>query len=59
MPCEDGTVSREQRPEADVNIEFAKTSKFATAAQGLAWALRAANEKYATDYPAAGAKLKP
>jgi hypothetical protein len=53
MPRADGTVSPEQRPEADVNIEFQVTSKFAEAAQKLAWAFEAANEKYATDYPAA------
>ena len=52
MPREDGTVSKEQRPEADVNIEFASTSKFSQQAQALAWAFYAANEKYATDYPA-------
>jgi peptidase M28-like protein len=52
MPREDGTVSKEQRPEADVNIEFQSTSKMAADAQKLAWALHAANEKYATDYPA-------
>jgi hypothetical protein len=53
MPLADGTLPKEQRPEADVNIEFAKTSKFAAEAQALAWVLHAANEKYATDYPAA------
>jgi hypothetical protein len=53
MPRSDGTVSPEQRPEADVNIEFAGTSKMAADAQALAWAFRAANERYATDYPAA------
>jgi peptidase M28-like protein len=53
MPRADGTVSTEQRPEADVNIEFAGTSKMAAEAQALAWAFRAANERYATDYPAA------
>jgi hypothetical protein len=52
MPRADGTVSPEQRPEADVNIEFAGTAKMADAAQALAWAFRAANERYATDYPA-------
>ena len=52
MPREDGTVSKEQRPEADVNIEFQTTSKFAQQAQALAWSVYAANEKYATDYPA-------
>ena len=53
MPREDGTVSAEQRPEADVNIEFAGSSKMAAESQTLAWLFRAANEKYATDYPAA------
>lgn len=53
MPRADGTVSPEQRPEADVNIEFQSTAKFAAEAQQLAWAFQAANEAYATDYPAA------
>jgi hypothetical protein len=53
MPREDGTVGKEQRPEADVNIEFQVNSKFAAQSQALAWILQAANEKYATDYPAA------
>lgn len=44
---------REQRAEADVNIEFQSTSKQAEGAAKLAWAFRAANDKYATDYPAA------
>jgi hypothetical protein len=52
MPRADGTVSPEQRPEADVNIEFAGTSKMADASQALAWFFKAANERYATDYPA-------
>lgn len=52
MPREDGTVSKEQRPEADVNIEFQANSKMAAESQKLAWLLHAANEKYATDYPA-------
>jgi len=52
MPRKDGTVSEHQRPEADVNIEFQSTSKFAGPAAELAWAFLAANEKYATDYPA-------
>jgi hypothetical protein len=51
-PREDGTVSKQQRPEADVNIEFQLNSKFAPQAQALAWTLEQANEKYATDYPA-------
>jgi hypothetical protein len=53
MPRADGTVASEQRPEADVNIEFQSNSKQAAASQALAWLLHAANEKYATDYPAA------
>ena len=52
MPRADGTMGKEQRPEADVNIEFQSNSKFAEEAQGLAWAFERANEKYATDYPA-------
>src|SRR5437870_10188354 len=52
MPRPDGTVSKEQRPEADVNIEFQTNSKMAAQSQALAWTLHAANEKYATDYPA-------
>ncbi len=52
MPRHDGTVSDQQRPEADVNIEFQSQSKFAAQAATLAWQLLAANEKYATDYPA-------
>jgi hypothetical protein len=53
MPRKDGTVSDQQRPEADVNIEFQSNSKMAKQAAELAWAFAAANEKYATDYPAA------
>jgi hypothetical protein len=53
MPHADGTMSKEQRPEADVNIEFQSSAKFATDAQKLAWHFASANEKYATDYPAA------
>jgi len=52
MPRADGTLPPEQRPEADVNIEFQSTSKLAAQAQALAWKLEAANERYATDYPA-------
>jgi hypothetical protein len=51
MPREDGTLNLEQRPEADVNIEFQVSSKMVAGARELAWALHAANEKYATDYP--------
>jgi Zn-dependent M28 family amino/carboxypeptidase len=52
-PTPDGRLAPEQRPEADINIEFASTSKFADDAMKLAWQWRAANEKYATHYPAA------
>ena len=52
MPRPDGTISPEQRPEADVNIEFQSTAKMADSAQKLAWFFQDANEKYATDYPA-------
>src|SRR5262245_50962585 len=52
MPRADGTLSPEQRPEADVNIEFAGASKFANEAMKLAWFFQTSNEKYATDYPA-------
>jgi hypothetical protein len=52
-PRADGTVSNDQRPEADVNIEFQSLAQQAEGAQKLAWALLAANEAYATDYPAA------
>jgi hypothetical protein len=49
----DGGISSEQRPEADVNIEFQATSRLADDAMKLAFLFRDANEKYATDYPAA------
>jgi hypothetical protein len=52
MPRPDGSVSKEQRPEADVNIEFQSLARAAEGAQKLAWILYAANEAYATDYPA-------
>jgi peptidase M28-like protein len=51
-PRADGTVSKEQRPEADINVEFQVNSKFAAESQALAWSLEQADEKYATDYPA-------
>jgi hypothetical protein len=53
MPRPDGTVNPEQRPEADVNIEFRSTSKLADQSMKLAFLFRIANEKYASDYPAA------
>jgi len=53
MPRPDGSLNPEQRPEADVNIEFQSTAKLADRAMKLAFFFRDANEKYATDYPAA------
>ena len=53
MPRADGTLSPEQRPEADVNVEFQATSRLADQATKLAFFFRDANEKYAADYPAA------
>jgi len=53
MPRADGTLSPEQRPEADVNVEYQSSAKFAEQAMRLAFYFRDANEKYATDYPAA------
>jgi len=53
MPGPDGVVSTQQRREADVNIEFGGASKQAAESQKLAWAFRRANDRYATDFPAA------
>jgi hypothetical protein len=52
MPRADSTLSPDQRPEADVNVEFQSNSKMAAESQKLAWYFSTANEKYATDYPA-------
>ena len=52
MPGPDGKLPAEQRREADVNIEFQENSKMAAESQKLAWFLKNANERYATDYPA-------
>jgi len=51
-PNPDGTMPKEQRPEADVNIEFQSASKTAQPSMMLAWQFHLANERYATDYPA-------
>jgi hypothetical protein len=51
-PTPDGKLSPNQRPEADINIEFAITSKFADEAMKLAFFWRKANERFATQYPA-------
>jgi hypothetical protein len=53
MPRADGTLPKDQRPEADVNVEFQVASKMAAESQALAWVFQRANEKYATDYPVA------
>jgi Peptidase family M28 len=52
MPRADGSMVKEQRPEADVNIEFQSRAKEAEGSQKLAWLLYTANEAYASDYPA-------
>jgi len=51
-PGPDGEVSRTQRREADVNIEFQANSDLADASRELAFFVKAANDAYATDYPA-------
>ncbi|MGE0811811.1 MAG: M28 family metallopeptidase [Vicinamibacterales bacterium] len=51
-PGPDGTVSPTQRREADVNIEFQAASKLAAQSMALAFRFKAANEAYATNYPA-------
>ena len=53
MPHPDGSVSPEQRPEADINVEFQSNSNFVDQSIKLAFLFLAANERYATDYPAA------
>ncbi len=52
-PGPDGRVSRDQRPEADVNIEFQTDSALALESRDLAFFFKSANDAYATDYPAA------
>ncbi len=51
-PGPDGAVSPDQRPEADVNIEFQSNSELAEDSMLLAFAFKAAADKYNTDYPA-------
>ena len=51
-PRADGTVSRDQRPEADVNIEFQSNSDLAEESMKLAFVFKAAADRYNTDYPA-------
>lgn len=52
MPNADGTMRKEQRAEADVNIEFQSNSKMAKQSAELAWLFHAANARYATDHAA-------
>ena len=51
-PGPDGQVSRDQRPEADVNIEFQADSALALESRDLAFFFKSANDAYATGYPA-------
>lgn len=51
-PRADSTVSMEQRPEADVNIEFQSNSELADRSMQLAFIFKAAADEYNTDYPA-------
>jgi Peptidase family M28 len=51
-PRADGTVSRDQRPEADVNIEFQSSAAHAEESMKLAFLFKAAADEYNTDYPA-------
>lgn len=51
-PRADGTVSWDQRPEADVNIEFQSASDLADESMRLAFVFKAAADAYNTDYPA-------
>ena len=51
-PGPDGVVSRDQRREADVNIEFQSSSDLADESRDLAFVFKAASDAYANDYPA-------
>jgi hypothetical protein len=51
MPRADGTLSPEQRPEADFNIEWQSNSKMAEESMKLALVVKLAADKYSTDYP--------
>jgi hypothetical protein len=52
MPRADGSLNPEQRPEADVNVEWQSTSKMAEGAMKLALFVKLSADKYTTDYPA-------
>ena len=51
-PGPDGKVSRDQRREADINIEFQSNSYFAETSMKLAFQFKAAADAYNTDFPA-------
>ncbi len=51
-PRANGTVSCDQRPEADINIEFQSASDLADKSMRLAFVFKAAADAYNTDYPA-------
>jgi hypothetical protein len=51
MPRADGTLSPEQRPEADFNIEWQSNSKMAEASMKLALAVKLAADRYTKNYP--------
>jgi hypothetical protein len=51
MPRADGTLSPEQRPEADFNIEFQSSATQAEGAMKLALAVKLAADKYSKNYP--------
>ena len=51
-PRADGTVNMDQRPEADVNIEFQSNSDLSAESMELAFFFKAASDEYNTDYPA-------
>jgi peptidase M28-like protein len=52
MPRADGSLNPEQRPEADVNVEWQNNSKMAEASMKLALFVKLSADKYTTDYPA-------
>lgn len=51
MPRADGSLSPDQRPEADFNIEFQQTAKQAEGAMRLALAVKLAGDRYSKNYP--------
>ncbi len=51
-PNAEGIVSRDQRREADVNIEFQSVSALVDESMRLAFFFKAAADTYTTDYPA-------